>query len=269
MALKPVVTDLSSVDESHRSLYVERDGMYQLDVEPVTRIGDREVHISLEDTSGLRKNFQSSQSRIREMESRLGKFGDINPEDVARSFQELETLRAESGDLTEKANKLAEGRVNQVTAQFDNERQAANKRIEALESNLRNSLVDTQIQNAILKAGGEDATVQMMKRHIADHVTMREVNGKYIAEVIDPNTGDVRIGDSSGNPMTIDQLVKEFKESDVYGNAWPGTGRQGLGNQDSKRKGPAGKTKKSQFTWSERADFIEANGAAAWIKLAD
>lgn len=267
MPLKPVIEDINSVDESHRSLYVEKDGLYQLDVEPVTKVGDREVYISLEDTSGLRKGFQTAQSRIREMESRVDQWGDMKPDEIKQALNELETLKASSGDLDEKAVKLAESRVNQVAAQFKSEREVLENRTKVLEGNLRTTLIDNQIANAILKSGGEEATVQMMARHIADHVDMREVNGKYLAEVIDPKTGDVRIGDSNGNPMSIDQLIKEFKESDTWGKAWPGTGRAGMGSQDSKRKGPAGKTKKSQFTWSEKMDYIDQHGAEGWMKL--
>jgi hypothetical protein len=79
---------------------------------------------------------------------------------------------------------------------------------------------------------------------------LREVEGNeanpYVTEIINPETGDLRIGDGAGSAMTLEQLIGEFKASDDFASAFAASGASGSGASNSgKGSGSSGGSAKS------------------------
>lgn len=270
---KAVVEDIESVDESLRPYYKEDGGRYVLDVEPVEIRGENgsSSYYALEDVHGLRTAVQRERANARKYQEQAGKYGDLDPETARAALDELETLRSESGDLQSKAQQLAESKVEQMSKKHQSELQKVSSRADAYRNQLENVMIDQALASAIRSQGGDEGTVELLMPHMRRAVKLHEDGERFVAEVIDPSTGQQRIGDSMGSPMSLEQLVSEYKSNDRYAIAFPGTGKSGGGTPSSGKRGgglPA-KSKKSDYSPSERSDFIEQNGALAWLKIPD
>jgi len=90
-------------------------------------------------------------------------------------------------------------------------------------------LENVLVQGAVLKALVEEkGNVELMLPHVQKFVRMRDTDGGYVAEVIDEQ-GNPKIGDTEANPLTIPQLVQEFKANPQFAAAFEGTGASGSG----------------------------------------
>lgn len=262
--VKAVVDDINSVDEGLRDHYRQDDsGKYILNVEPVNGYG-------LEDVSGLKSALQKERSTARAALEKIQAYGDIDPEAARQALNEIETLRNESGNLDEKVSKLAQSKIDQIVSKHQKELESKEGITKTYRQKLEKVMLDNTFENAIRKAGGDERTVELLRPHFRDRAKLREINGDFIVDVVDPITGDPRVGSSDGSPMTIDQLVGELKASDTFASAFPSTGRSGGGTPSSGRRGGSNiPKKKSDFSSAQRSDFIEEHGAMAWIKLPD
>jgi hypothetical protein len=266
---KAVIEDINSVPEALREHYVQKDDYYVLNVEPVTSVKGKQVHYSLEDVGGLKNALQSERSKARELEKIKAAYGEHSPEAVAQALEELNSLRASGTDVESKAKALADSQIKQIVAKHQQELEKSGKVTNRYKSQLEKVLIHDAASAAIRAAGGDDNTVALLTPHMLNHLAVREVGENLVSEVIDPATKEARIGNASGAAMTIEQLAAEMKSSPIFGSAFPGTGRSGNGTNSTNRQRGGTPRKKSEFTSSQRSDFIEQHGAGAWIGLPD
>lgn len=264
MAIKSILDNLEGVEESHKPLYKESNGKYILDVEPVGGY-------ALEDVSGLKNALQSERATRQKEAQRLKAFGDKDPEAVRAALEELESLKGQTGDLDSKAAALAESKVKQIVEKHQRELATFGETHKTLRSKLETVMVDQNLASAIRGAGGDESTVRVLMPHLKGQVRLREIDGDYVPEVIDPSTGHARIGDSQGSLMNLSQLVGEFKNDPVFSGTFPGSGRSGGGTASSSNSRSKGgfPSKKSDFTMTQKMDFIEKHDAMTWLNLPD
>jgi hypothetical protein len=169
--------------------------------------------------------------------------------------------------------KLAK-REQELAAQFSQREKELLKKIESETSTLteqvtkkdqalRKYLVDSKLQSEIVNASG---VPELLMPALRDKVKVLEENGEYVVRVID--NGVTRIGDSSGTPMSIQQLVNEFKENPIYGMAFKSSGATGgsaTGNSTASTSGAA--MKRSTMSVSEKTAFVDKHGKSAYLKL--
>lgn len=110
--------------------------------------------------------------------------------------------------------------------------------------------------------------MDLLLPHVRTHTRVKEVDGKFYVEVIDKD-GNARIADGKGTPMTIQGLVAEMRGSDTFGRAFEGSGNSGSGKQPGHGGGGAAKKKSDFKSEKERAQWVEANGLAAYNALPD
>jgi hypothetical protein len=87
--------------------------------------------------------------------------------------------------------------------------------------------------------------------------------------------------DGKGNPMTIRDLVKEMRASEIFGRAFNGSGQSGSGTQPANGGGgiPQIRTKADLYKNIDpknkramdqaRQTYVQANGPDAYIALPD
>lgn len=241
MALKLTLDNLDGLNEAQAALYVERDGKFHLDVD------------GIEDTSGLKSALEKERQARRDFEKKYGALKDVDPEEYARLKKEAEdraTKDAESkGQWDTLKGKLIE--------QHQKEMEALTGKVSAMQSAIERHLVDATATAAIAEAKGIPA---LLLPHVKAAVKVVERDGQYAVQVVDA-TGNERIVDGKGTPMTISDLVADMKKSEIFGRAFEGSGATGGGAGPN--RGGAGGSK--QITRAQH-DVMDPMSRAAHFK---
>lgn len=193
-----------------------------------------------------------------------------NPEEYDKVLSEYKAIQESKLSAEERLAK----REQELTTQFsqrekdllkkiESETTLLNEQVTKKDQALRKYLVDSKLQSEIVNASG---VPELLMPALRDKVQVVEENGEYVVRVID--NGVTRIGDSSGTPMTITQLVNEFRENPVYGMAFKSSGATGgsaTGNSTASTSGAA--SKRSTMTTAQKTAYIAKHGQEAYLKL--
>lgn len=247
--LKLTVDDIDSVDETLRGLYEEDGGTYRLKVE------------GLPDTSGFEAKLSTAQKEaIAERKKRqaweaLGK----SPEEIK------ELLAAQEKADEDKATRA--GEWDKLKAQMNEKHQTELKsredKIAAMQSTLERHLIDATATAAI---AAEKGVPDLLLPHVQRHVRVVDEDGEFAVKVVDAR-GDPRV-DAKGEPLTIADLVKEMKASEIFGRAFEASGNTGSGKQPGSGSGGTGTAKpRGKMSLEEKADFIAQHGQEAYQAL--
>lgn len=101
----------------------------------------------------------------------------------------------------------------------------SSQREKILTSLLEHSLIDAEATRAIVAAKGSP---ELLMPFVKESARVLEEDGKFVVRVFD-KTGNTRIGDANGAPMTIAQLVAEMREDELFGRAFDASGATGGG----------------------------------------
>lgn len=239
MSLKLTVDNLDGIQENLRSLYVEKDGKYHLDVS-----GDEDN----EELKATLKKEREAHKKLEKQTKAWSRFGKT-PEEIA------EILKAQEDAEKEKAEKAGDWEKLKAQMNDSHAKEIAIKDSEivnmrkALEANL----IDAQATAAIAAAKG---VPELLLPHVKAHVKVVEDNGNYEVAVVDAK-GDPRIN-GKGEPLKIIDLITEMKQSEVFGRAFEGTGHTGTGKEPN--SAISGGSPKGNFggTREERLNAIKA-----------
>jgi hypothetical protein len=262
MALKAVIDKLEEVPEAVRSEYTEKDGKFVLSVE------------GLEDTEKLKKAINTEREARAKAEREL-KDQKKTWEKLGKTPQEIEQL-VEQHRQSEQERLERAGEFEKVKAQIIEQSEKRVKEIQdklaskdgeinTLKTSLQNQLVNVEATAAIAAAKGEPI---LLLPAIQRRTKVVEENGLHVVKVLDAK-GDPMV-DGKGNPLTINDLVAEFRKDPVYGRAFEASGNSGSGMRPNGGSGGSGSsiTKRSDLkTERERANFINENGLEAYKQL--
>lgn len=269
MALKAVIDSLDTVDEGAKPFYVQKEGKFVLDVEPTEGF-------ELANISTLQSVISNERSIRGSMEKELTKFGSKWDEKEKKWVHTIDPGKAKQAlakydefmtfDPNKEADKIVEAKVSAakegLIAQYAGEIETRDNRIKSLSSTVEDLLITQQAKADIFAAKG---VPELLLPHIAKMTRVNEKDGQFFVEVIDKD-GNVRIGDTKGNPMTIAQLVEEMRGHDVYGRAFEGEGTSGTGKPPL-GGGGSGTLKRSQMTPQQKREYQQKHGQAAYLKL--
>lgn len=243
MAVKTVIDNLEDVSEALREHYVATsDGKFRLD--------------GVEDVSGLKSALEREKEERRQAKARLDRLKDIDPEEFLRLKKDVE--ERENEKLARKGE--YEKMLSQTTAKHKTELEKREDSIKSLRSALEANLIDAEATRAIASAKG---VPELLLPHVRSSVRVVEEDGKFLAKVVDKD-GNPRIGDASGSPMTVNQLVAEMRSSEVFGRAFEGTGATGSGASNS-NGGRAGQKTINRTAFDalgaqEKASYVREGG---------
>lgn len=260
MALKAIVEDLEQVEESLRDHYTEtEEGKFVLAVESAGGY-------ALEDVSGLKSSLEKERGQRQKLEKTIKDFDGLDPKAAREAMEKLEEL---SGlDPAKEADRLAEEKVKarekQILEKAQNEIQEAKTTAERYRAALHNATVrDEAIKAIVAQKGIPDLLLPHVQRHL--RISERD-DGTPYAEVVDAE-GNPRIADSKGTPMSVADLVREMRDSEIFGRAFEAEGRGGSGASPGPTNGgPKGKSR-GEMTPKEKAEFIDKHGKDKYFAL--
>lgn len=222
------VDDVNKVPEQFRGLYAQGDDG-KFDVNPDFKsVADAVTGLN----KALKAERAAAKARTPVDLSPLADFGD-NPaaikEAVDTKLKELQDELAKGGDAKLNLDKIK----SDLAAAHAKEVEKANKRGEALQSQLYGLLVENAATAAVVELKG---VPELLLPFIKNQVKVIEENGEFKVFVVD-GAGDQRYSGVTGSPMTIKELVAEMKANEKYGRLFesetppgggmpPGGGRQ-------------------------------------------
>lgn len=272
MALAAILASIDGINEAIRGEYRPASdaevstnpalkGKFLLDVTPAEgfRLGN---------VDGLNSAVQKLTNAKTSLETKLSKFGELDPDDVTSKLTTLSELQAI--DPAKEADKIAAQKVkaatDQLQSQFDAERKDLTGKAQKYQGALDGVMRRGEAIRAITEHGG---STEALLPHVLGQTKFTETeDGKFKVDVVDAD-GNPRIGDTAGNPMSLDQLVEEFKSKDAFAPLFAASGQTGGGARTGSGGGggaPSNK-KKSEMSLNDRADFIGKHGSDAYLNL--
>lgn len=259
MALKAIVdaTEHAGLADHFKSEYVERDGKFFLDVTSVDGY-------ELDNVAGLKTTLGKEMTTRKELEKTVVKFKDIDPQKAREALAKLEELEQidPSKDIDKIANTKFEAAKSQLIKKHGEELDAEKGRSGKYRNKIEKLMVDNVATAAVANAKG---SIELLLPHIQKSTRVVEDGDDFKVEVIDKD-GNVRIGDSKGQPMTISELVAEMRNSDTFGRAFEGDGQTGTGKKPT-NGAPTGGLKRSQMTPEQKREYAQKHGQEAFLKL--
>lgn len=245
MALQFTVDSLDTIPETQRSLYKADGEKFRLDLD------------GYEDPAGLKsaltKVSHESAERRKALEGwkALGK----TPEEI----QDLLAAQAQADrDKLTKAGEWDKLR-GQMTEQHQAELTKREEALKGMRGQLEKHLVDAAGVAAIAAAKGSS---ELLLPHVKSRVKVIEEGGEFAVRVVDA-AGNPRVN-GSGEFLSINDLVSEMRQNEVFAPAFMAPSASGGGAQQSTQSGTGRKTvTRSQFDsmpQMERANFAKSGG---------
>lgn len=228
MPLKAVVTDINTVPEAARPLYVERDGAHWLDVEAADHGGRK---VALEDITGLLNAKSAQQQRADQAEAKLRGFGDLTPDQARAAIDKAERLS--KIDPQSEAAKLAEERIRANAEDYAKKLAAEKTPLEAkLAKALRKVEKTTKgdrLKGALKDAGAVPEAWPLLESYADAHIQVKETEDDFEAVVVDAK-GNPRVSMTPGSieQMGIDEFVRSLRA--VFPSCFIGENASGSGS---------------------------------------
>ena len=247
--LKPIYESADEIPENLREYYAESDaGGYILSVSD-------ESGYALENVQGLKSTLGKLKDRATKAEEGLKQYSAIgrSPQELAEALQQLESLRITQGEESEA--------ISRMKAELDNVKRSARENIEqatapiqsladARMEQIKDLLIDSQLQNAIIEAGGNP---RLLMPILKNEVRARtDEDGKVIVEIVDAD-GTPRVKGKDLAPMGFSDLVAERRNDPDLAVAFKANGHSGGGTtpDSTARQGGA----RREFTPDEVASM--------------
>lgn len=199
--------------EAIRSLLTEKDGKFIFEGETATEIANLKSALDTERTGG--------RATKTELEKLRKQIEGLDLEKARQLLADADKAAAE----TAKAKGDWEAREKQLLDKHAAEISKLQDREKALQRAIERHLVEAQATAAIAAAKG---VPELLLPHVIRAISVVEENGEFSTKVVDTN-GNPRIGDAKGTPMTISQLVEEFRSNEIFGRAFEASGAGGSG----------------------------------------
>ena len=218
MPLAATVSTLEGLSEEVAALYIEsEDGKFKLNVEGLEAP-------SGEDTGGLKSALKKERESVSKLTSKIRA---LDEKLAGIDLEEFESLRQSKAE-TEEAEAMRKGEWDSLKAQMRDAHSVTLGKKDSEIARMRNEIerltIDAQATMAINKAEGN---VTLLTPHVKSLVKLVEEDGVFKPMVVDA-TGAPRV-DADGNPLSIEALVSEMRDQDVYKGAFKGTGAAGGG----------------------------------------
>jgi hypothetical protein len=217
MSLPAIVDSLDGLSEDIAKEYKDNGkGKFILDVTPVGTV-------ALEDVGGLKSSLMKERKEREIAVNALKKFEGIeDPEAAKEALTKLDEVKNWKPD--EKVEQMMKARTADLVTKHKKELDAKDTEFNSVEKQLQKHLIDDAITKAVIAEKGK---VNILSPHLRAHVKMKNVNGIRVPSVVD-EAGNERVN-NSGNLMTIQELVSEYKANEEFAVAFEATGTTGSG----------------------------------------
>jgi hypothetical protein len=181
------------------------------------------------DVAGLKSKTEELLTKLTAANQRAALLGDLTAEqlkadlDLAKATREKKAK--DEGDFAALSKQKDDFHAAELTK--------VGGRVKKLEGKLFDTLAKRETEAEIVAAGGNP---KMLLPHLLPHVQVTEQDEEFGVQVVDAK-GKPRIADGQGTPMSIKQLVEQFKGDPVFAPAFAASGAGGSGARNG---GPAG-----------------------------
>lgn len=185
----------------------------------------------------LNGSLRASRAEAKEFKSRavdltgLVDFGATPDEILTNVNARIEEARKTSKnglDLQGKIDKMREGLLTEHQVKLD-ALQGVNT---SLVGQIHGLLVDGEAKTSLAQAGAIDA--ELAAPHITKQVKVLDEGSGLKVQVIDLKTGDQRYSNSTGEPMTIPELVAEMKSHERFKQLFKSEVKSGGGTEKTR-----------------------------------
>lgn len=237
----------TKVPADFQPFYAEKDGSY------VLRGEDPIVANAVKVIGGLNKSLKASRGEAQALKgklpdlAKLADYGD-SPDTILSAFEsKLNEVREAGNSKTVKdVERQIEKIRTDLTTAHKGEVEKHTTTIAALRGQLHSLMVTSSAVTALSEANALDA--DLVLPYINSQVkVVEEQDGRLGVQVVDKQ-GDVRYSGTTGNPMTIKELVGEMKADAKYGPLFKSEAHTGGGGQPTRLPGgvPSGQPKTSR-----------------------
>lgn len=216
---------------------------------------ERVAALVAEQTEGLRRKNSELLGEVKKLKGRSKDLPeDFDPEQW-KALKDAEAHRVE-----EEARRAGQWDKlkNDLVSRHEAQRGELQTALQQRTGQLHDYIVRNEALSAIAKA---DGITELLLPHVRGRLKLHEEDGKFSVQVVDSD-GNPRIGSGKGEPMTLDQLLTEMKETEVFAPAFRGSRATGGGANGSGRgSGGAVKNpwKKETFNLTEQGRLIREN----------
>lgn len=240
MGLEAVLDTLDGVSDEVKEHYAEVDGKFILDIDGITThpqvLGLSSTKTKERDArKEAEKKYKALKGKTDGMD--LTKLSEIDLEEYTSAMAELKVLKIDRDKLKRKKLKDKESweileqdlnkehseaikkndekhnsRYDVLKKQLDDNTVESKTKSDKMVTSLEKFLKDKEITTALADAKGN---ISLLMPHVEKCIKVIDAgNDNYVARVFD-TSGNERL-DTAGNPMTIKQLVEEFKEKPEF-----------------------------------------------------
>ena len=224
MALKAFLTTLEGLSDAIKAEYTQVEGGFQLDVAEVNGL-------RLSDGKALKTALETERTRARKLEEKYAPLKEFDTTVLAEAAGKLEEIKSWSPD--QKTAELIKARETELGQKHQGEVVKVKTRAEQLQRQLEDVLVVQAATAEIAAAGGK---VKLLLPVVRQQIRPREVDGRYVVEVVD-GQGNARIGSDAGSNMTIKELIAEMKTDSEFKMAFAASGQSDGGSPSGNNGG--------------------------------
>lgn len=226
MGLTAVLESLDGVSDDLKQHYVERDGKFVLDVQPVGGW-------ALEDVAGLRTALAKERQKASEARTAATAFDGLDPDEARKALETLAKLEEEGGDASEKAKAAFERREQALTEKYQRDLDKIRDENKTLRGENDGLLVDHAIAEAVRKHDGN----RFLSMALRDKVRVFDHEGKRVAAVVGDD-GSARFSERQAQNgevglMTPSEIAEQMKSDPEFAPAFKATGAAGGGSTGS------------------------------------
>jgi len=227
MGLEYQIDSLDGLDESIAGLYIQDEDKYVLEVQGLPKT---ELPSNYSDPVELKSALQKERTAKRELEKELKKFKNFDVEKYEQTQKELQQIRENeqlqkekeaeeiarrTGEWENQKKTLLEKHsetLNSIESKYKKEIEDKESLLNRTTSKLKNYLLDNAITKSIVEA---DGNIDILEPHVRQYVdVIDDEKDGYVIRVLDQDN-QIRLSDT-GDPMTVDDLLNEFKEKPAF-----------------------------------------------------
>lgn len=260
MALEATRTTLDGLSDAEKAHYTETDGKFDLNVIPVN---GRE----LQNVTGLQTALASERGSVKQLRKELKAFDGFDAVKSAEAIKKA--AEYDAMDLPKQQQQALEAQKKTLVETHNAAAKVAQTKYDELKSQHEVELIDSRIRKALTPE--VTSTPTLLMPHLRSQVKMVENdNGMFIAQIID-NNGNPCVGDTDGNPMTIQQLVTKMSQNKEFAPLFKGVDASGSGAPAiSKNAAPSGGVVKTVSRSDQKALDANIDGIAdGTVKVVD
>lgn len=186
-------------------------------------------------------------SELKDAKAKVSEFNQLDVDGLRSKAEEADTVKKQLDELKRKSSE-GDDKYDELRKSLEQEVAKEREKLDRFVTRYKETKVDNLISDAVSKHKGmTDLLKPVLRNRIKEHVTD---DGNIEVEILSKEGKPYFI---NGEEATVEDLVKEFKQDDVYSRCFEGSGASGSGTRPSnvKNNGPILDTNDPNYSLTE------------------